>query len=208
MRYLPRRLAPIAVVSLLALSACSSGSPGAEFDDTGASSPPSATGNPAEDGAAPGDDAGDQPAGTAGVDFPDPEDVVADATFTVPGTESDEVRFGIESIVVSGRTMELRLVMTPEFDDGGGAASVYDALGENVNITLIDRENLKEYRVLEADGGGRWFRTDPVYTEALPGQSVGYQVFFAAPEDEISTIDVRLTESWPVFKDVPLTVED
>jgi hypothetical protein len=209
MRNLPRLLAPIAVVSLLALSACSTGSPGAEFDDAGASSP-SATGNPAEDGATSGDGAGagDQPAGTAGVDFPDPEAVVADATFTVPGTESDEVRFGIESIVVSGRTMELRLVMTPEFDDGGGAASVYDALGENVNITLIDRENLKEYRVLEADGGGRWFRTDPVYTEALPGQSVGYQVFFAAPEDEISTIDVRLTESWPVFEDVPLTVED
>lgn len=209
MRNLPRLLAPIAVVSLLALSACSTGSPGAEFDDAGGAGP-SASGDPAEDGAAPGDDAGsgDEPAGTAGVDFPDPEDVVADATFTVPGTESDEVRFGIESVVVSGRTMELRLVMTPEFDDGGNAASVYDALGENVNITLIDRENLKEYRVLEADGGGRWFRTDPVYTEALPGQSVGYQVFFAAPEDEISTIDVRLTESWPVFEDVPLTVED
>jgi hypothetical protein len=38
--------------------------------------------------------------------------------------------------------------------------------------------------------------------------SVGYQAFFAAPEDEISTIDVRLAESWPVFEDVPLTFED
>lgn len=210
MRHLPRRLAPIAVVSLLALSACTPGSPDAEFDDAGASA--SATGNPAgndsaaDDGTS--DGSGDAPAGVVGVDFPDPDDVVADATFTVPGTESDEVRFGIESIVVSGRTMELRLVMSPEFDDGGNAASVYDALGENVNITLIDRENLKEYRVLEADGGGRWFRSDPVYTEALPGGSVGYQVFFAAPEDDISAIDVRLADSWPVFEDVPLTVED
>ena len=207
MRHLSHRLAPIAaVVTLLALSACTPTGPSAEFDD------PAATQSADDTTGASGDDTAeeggaDEPAGTVGVDFPDPEKVVADATFTVPGTESDKVRFGIESIVVSDRTMELRLVMTPEFDDGGSAASVYDALGQNVSVALIDRENLKEYQVLQADGGGRWFRTDPIYAKALPGVSVGYQMFFAAPEDEITTIDVRLAESWPVFEDVPLTFE-
>ena len=169
MRHLPRRLAPLAVLGVLALGACSGPSPDAEF---------------AEGGAA------------------------ADATFTVPGTEKDEVRFGIESIVVSGATMELRLVMTPEFDDGGKAASFYDATGQNSSLTLIDRENLKEYRVLEADGGGRWYKNDEVLTEALPGQSVAFQAFFAAPEDDIQAVDVKLADSWPVFEDVPLTFED
>jgi hypothetical protein len=201
-------------MTLLALSACTPESPSAEFD---AATTQSADGSAdtSEDTSENTVDATDaaegnteQPAGTVGVDFPDPEKVVADATFTVPGTEADKVRFGIESIVVSERTMELRLVMTPEFDDGGRAASVYDALGQDTNIALIDRENLKEYHVLAADGGGRWYRSDPVHTKALPGMPVGYQAFFAAPEDDISTIDVRLAESWPVFEDVPLTFED
>ncbi|MEN5072699.1 hypothetical protein ABE437_02695 [Isoptericola cucumis] len=215
MRHLPRRLAPIAVVSLLALGACSSGGPDAEFDDAGTAETTAGAESPADDAAespdatsGATDEDGAESGGTPGVDFPDPEDVVADATFTVPGTEDDEVRFGIESIVVSGRTTELRLVMTPEFDDGGKAASFYDAVDRDTQITLIDRENLKEYRVLEADGGGRWYESDAVHTKALPGQSVGYQAFFAAPEDDITTVDVKLADSWPVFEDVPLTFED
>jgi len=206
MRHLPRRLAPIAVVTLLALSACTGESPDAEFDDTAATT--EATAESDSGGGTPASGDGDEPAGTVGVDFPDPDDVVADATFTVPGTESDKVRFGVESIVVSGRTMELRLVMTPEFDDGGSPASVYDALGTNTRISLIDRENLKQYEVLREDSGSGSFQNDLVYTKALPGQSVGFQAFFAAPEDEITTIDVRLADSWPVFEDVPLTFED
>lgn len=211
MRHLPRRLAPIAVVSLLALSACTT-APDAEFDDAAATAE-TTTDTGAEDGVASTDDAagdtdGDEPTGTVGIDFPDPENVVADATFTVPGTEKDEVRFGVESITVSGRTMELRLVMTPEFDDGGGAASVYDALAADTQITLIDRENLKEYSVLRDDSGGVSFESDVVHTEALPGQSVGFQAIFAAPEDKITSIDVQLANSWPAFKDVPLTFED
>lgn len=209
-RRLPRHLAPIALVGLLTLSACSAEEP-ATFDDAEATtaSADAEVSAPADepDAATDGEDSSDS-TGDAGVDFPDPEDTVADATFTVPGTESDKVRFGIESIVVSGRTMELRLVMTPEFDDGGRAASVYDALDRDTQITLIDRENLKEYRVLEADGGGRWYESDVVKTKALPGQSVGYQAFYAAPEDDITTVDVKLASSWPVFEDVPLTFED
>jgi len=216
MRISPLRLAPLAVVSLLALTACSPGD-AAGFDDAGtttqvtdgATTSPAADGAEGADAATDSDDSGeDETSGQAGVDFPDPDDVVADATFTVPGTEDKKVRFGVESIVVSGATMELRLVMTPEFDDGGRPASFYDATGEAPSLTLIDRENLKEYRVVEADGGGRWFRSDPVFTTALPGQSVGYQAFFAAPEDDITTVDVKLAESMPVFEDVPLTFED
>ncbi|MFD6179312.1 MULTISPECIES: hypothetical protein [unclassified Isoptericola] len=210
MRISPARLAPLAVVSLLALAACSPGD-AAGFDDA-APTPTvtdEATTSPAADGEDQGSNEGaGEDSGTPGVDFPDPDDVIADATFTVPGTEDKKVRIGVESIVVSGPTTELRLVMTPEFDDGGRPASFYDATGEAPSLTLIDRENLKEYRVVEADGGGRWFRSDPVFTTALPGQSVGYQAFFAAPEDDITTVDVKLAESMPVFEDVPLTFED
>ncbi|MFE7405357.1 hypothetical protein [Isoptericola sp. NPDC057559] len=224
MRISPLRLAPLAVVSLLALAACSPGD-AAGFDDAGATAQVTdgATTSPAADGEDDADPASNDSttgsgegsgegsgggSGRPGVDFPDPDDVIADATFTVPGTEDKKVRIGVESVVVSGRTTELRLVMTPEFDDGGQPASFYDATGEAPALTLIDRENLKEYSVLEADGGGRWYRSDPVFTTALPGQSVGYQAFFAAPEDDITAVDVKLADSMPVFEDVPLTFED
>ncbi|MFE6968684.1 hypothetical protein [Isoptericola sp. NPDC057653] len=219
MRISPLRLAPLAVVSLLALAACSPGD-AAGFDDAGATAQVTdATTSPAADGEDDADPASNDSttgsgegsgggSGRPGVDFPDPDDVIADATFTVPGTEDKKVRIGVESVVVSGRTTELRLVMTPEFDDGGQPASFYDATGEAPALTLIDRENLKEYSVLEADGGGRWYRSDPVFTTALPGRSVGYQAFFAAPEDDITAVDVKLADSMPVFEDVPLTFED
>ncbi len=195
MRHLPRRLAPLAVVGLLALSACTPGGD-AEFDDAA----------PAKDGAAssPAADDGDgtqEAAGKVGVDFPDPDDVIADATFTVPGTK-DEVRVGVESLTVHGDTTELRLVFTPQYsEDTKDTVSVFSMVGETVGgLDLIDRENLKEYRT--------GYTSDWTEARAGRGQSVGFTAFFAAPEDDISSIDVKVSDAWPVFEDVPLTVED
>lgn len=194
MRHLPRRLAPLALVGVLALSACTPGDD-AEFDDSGAAAADAAASPTAEN------DGAEAPAGKVGVDFPDPDDVIADATFTVPGTK-DEVRVGVESLTVHGDTTELRLVFTPQYSESNkDTVSVFSMVGETVGgLDLIDRENLKEYRT--------GYTSDWTEARAGRGQSVGFTAFFAAPEDDISSIDVKVSDAWPVFEDVPLTAED
>lgn len=183
------RLAALALAGALTLAGCTSSAD----DEPGAGS----AGPGAEQDADPPADGDAQPTGVIGVDFPDPDDVIADATFAAPGTQ-DDVRVGIESLTVRGDFIELRLVFTPLYGDE--PVSVFSMLGESSNIDLIDRANLKEYR----EGYG----TDPVDARAAQGESVGYQVFYAAPEDDIDVVDVKVHDSWPVFEDVPLTSED
>jgi hypothetical protein len=187
------RLTALVLAGALTLAGCTSDEDPTETSTTAGSAAPADGDAAASDG---------ESTETIGVDFPDPDDVVADATFTTPGTD-DEARIGIESIVVDGSTMELRLVVTPL---GGGpdeTTSVYDVFDGTVNIKLYDRENLKEYSVLM--NTGRRYTSNAVDAAALPGESVGYQEFFSAPQDDITHVDVVLHSAWPAFEDVPLT---
>lgn len=140
--------------------------------------------------------------GVPGVEFPDPDDAIAEEVFTAPGTEGTQVRVGIEEIIVTERTMELRLLLTPEGSDEMAARHI---LGDSRGAMLIDRENLKEYRPIHYSG--QQYGTD-AGAQVQPGQTVGFQRFYAPPEDDITEIDVVLDPSWPPFEDVPLTVED
>lgn len=140
--------------------------------------------------------------GVPGVEFPDPDDAIAEEVFTAPGTEGTQVRVGIEEIIVTERTMELRLLLTPE---GGEDMTASGMLGHQRGATLIDRENLKEYGAVNYSG--QYYGTD-AHVEMPSGQTVGFQRFYAPPEDDITEIDVVLDLSWPPFEDVPLTVED
>lgn len=199
-----RRLAAVALAAvLMATAACSDGDADdrAEFESTDDTSP------------APTDDGVDGAAtvtgeGAAiGVSFPDPDDVVAEATFPAPNHPGEEIRIGVESIIVTEQTMELRLVITPLFDEG--PVSVLDLLENGTGVvpgTLIDRVNLKEYVVL-TDGPNR-YETNGRLVEAVEGQTVAFQRFFAPPEDDIDVIDVKVHDALPVFEDVPLTFED
>ncbi len=71
-----------------------------------------------------------------------------------------------------------------------------------IPATLIDRQHLKECTVLR--DRGRRYETDSQLARARTGESVGYQRFFAAPEDDI---DVKVHDDLPVFEDVPLSFE-
>ncbi|PZR53527.1 hypothetical protein DNL40_08505 [Xylanimonas oleitrophica] len=151
-------------------------------------------------------DAGGASADVITVEGPDPDDVIADGTFTVPGSRDDQVRVGIQRLAVEGDVMNLRLVLTPLYDNDGSAVSVFQMFDQTIGIVLIDRENLKEYRAVHWTAG-TW-STDAVHAKAFEGESVGYQTWFAAPVDDIDTIDVQLHASWPVFEDVPIVRED
>lgn len=143
------------------------------------------------------------------VDDVDPADVIAEATFDVVDQPGDTVTIGIESLVAHGKTMELRLVVTPDFASVAAEddVSIYDtSSGSNWYPVLTDRDHLKQYYVL-SETGLRW-ETDRVYASAVNGASVRYQAWFAAPEDDVDTLDLLLIDAWPQFEDVPVTYED
>ncbi|WP_185972574.1 hypothetical protein [Georgenia yuyongxinii] len=178
------------------LAACSSGENG-----TAAASGTDDAAESAETGATDSDTA---PAGGAGVAGIDPADVVAEQTYTVPGSQ-DTVTVGLHSLVVDGQVMTLNLYFTPEFSSASddAAISVFDMVGSGFGPTLVDRANLKEYTILSENITTDW-EADQVYTEATNGEPVLWWAGFAAPQDDIDTIDVRVLDELPEFTDVPI----
>lgn len=205
-----RRLAAVAVVGALALAGCGSEEP-AELDPADQSQSSQEDSSTKTDKAQDDQDTSDSSdsSGTPiGASWPDPDDVIAEDTFTVPGTDRQKVRIGIQSIAVHGDVMELRLLFTPE--ENVDSLRVMDVMKNSfstVDIRLIDRENLKEYTVLESDGTGGDYKTSDQATAQL-GETIGYQAFYAAPQDDIEKVDVILDEDLPPFEDVPLTFEE
>lgn len=204
-RQLHRSALALAVASALAvaLPACAPEPTNAGPEEPSAS----AVSEPDGTDAAGSDPDGATATGTIGVDFPDPDAVIADATFPVPGTTGQQLRVGIESLTVRDGVTELRLVLTPQWD--GSDIRIYTMLGAQGDVLeglkLIDIPNLKEYQTLRA-GGSRW-TTDPYWGGTEGGQPVGFQAFFPAPEDEVDSFDVVINPSWPAFEAVPLTRE-
>lgn len=104
--------------------------------------------------------------------------------------------------------MVLRLVVTPEFGsvDDESEIRVAEAVGHHseffgVHLRLLDRANLKEYSVIQ-DGSKWWSSTD---VAGRNGEPMHAFAVFAAPQDDIDAIDVRIDENWPEFTDVPIT---
>lgn len=124
----------------------------------------------------------------------------------VPGHPDEKVRVGVASIMVSGKLMELRLVLTPQYDDAGSPVSVYDMMGLTHYPALLDRANLKQYDVVRDEKSQVLESSSSA--EAAKGASVGYQTFFPAPEEKVSQVDVTFPNGWPTLTDVPVTYED
>ncbi len=142
----------------------------------------------------------------AGVASYDPADVVVSQEVTVPGSEGDTATVGVLSLTVEGSVQVLRLVVTPNFSSVSTAESVnqYAVWGTDAfRPTLVDMENLKVYSAL-SDTGQYW-ASDAVYNEAINGEPMIVWAVFAAPEDDVDAVDLRLHESWPEFTDIPVT---
>lgn len=117
---------------------------------------------------------------------------------------------GVQSLTVNGETMVLRLVVTPDFASAGEGevVSLGDAMDVGseffgVQLRLLDRQNLKEYSVIV--NGNDWWASSSGEVGATNGEPMYAFAVFAAPEDDIDTIDVRLNEQWPEFTDVPIS---
>lgn len=184
-------------------------------DDDSESSEPTETVTPSEDestdeGTEATEEESDQSSASgAGVEDRDAEALV-EQTVALPEASDDQATVGIQSLTVEGETMVLRLVITPDFASTSGSDTVM--LGEaldtgsqffGVNLRLLDRANLKEYSVIHTNSA--WWASGSTEVSALNGEPMYAFAVFAAPEDDIDTVDVRIHEQWPEFTDVPIT---
>jgi hypothetical protein len=185
--------AALLAVSLLALGACSGG-------DTPENQQQSA------DEQQTGDSSAGSGSETAGAVQFDPEDVIVEQTYALGKSPEDSVTVGIQSLVVDGPVMTLTLVVTPDFTSVSNDAevSLFDVNEETLfRPTLIDRGNLKEYSVIGTNEGRAW-ASDNVETRTQNGNPMRVFATFAAPEDEIDTIEVSVRNTWTPFTDVPI----
>lgn len=165
------------------------------------------------DGPAPAGNTGDTQGveSSAGVEQRDIEAIVEQTVVSDPESPGDRAVIGIQSLTVDGPTMVLRLVVTPDFASVGDSEEIdlnSDVWNNSccffgVTLRLLDRDNLKEYSVIS--DGNLWWASAGGEVTSTNGEPMYAFAVFAAPEDDIDTIDVRLNEQWPEFTDVPIT---
>ncbi|MBO0921688.1 hypothetical protein J1G42_12725 [Cellulomonas sp. zg-ZUI222] len=126
--------------------------------------------------------------------------------FTAPGLLSyaGDVRVAVQPLTVEGRTMELRVTLTPlGGDDEGddGRISIYDMV--DGSPVLSDIERLTQYKVIGLPNDT--METDPVAAKTVVDEPVLYQAWFPAPGEDVEVLDLVLHPSWPTVTDVPVT---
>lgn len=222
----------VALAGLLTLTACSGEADPAEFTDNptgaaqdagndggsgteagsgasdGSSDPASAGGETAGEGTGEGGDAPGAQSSTV-----DPADAMETITYDIPNAEIDgTMTVGLHHLERRGQTMELLLTFTPEFT-GHEAYSLWDLHAKNhalVPPALFDRENLKRYDILRYTGGydnGAHWSSTQAEIDLASGDTQSYWATFAAPEDEIDTINVAVPAG-PEFQDVKIESTD
>ncbi|MDQ0093240.1 hypothetical protein [Paeniglutamicibacter psychrophenolicus] len=131
--------------------------------------------------------------------------VIAQQEYKTPGSKDDKVAYGVQSLVVEGKTMVLKLVFTPDFASvsDSEAISVYDMTGNvTFNPRLVYRENLKEYSLL-TESVYTW-ATDRVRTETTNHEPVIWWGVYAAPKDDNDAFDLRVLDAMAEFPDIPV----
>jgi len=133
-------------------------------------------------------------------------DAFVEQTVPVGGSAEDTVTVGVQSLVVEGDIMTLTLVYTPRFAsiDEDEDLSLYDVLNPDgaLRPRLLDRTNLKEYTIIK-ESGYDW-STDAINRDAPNGEPVVFWAVYAAPQDDIDVVDIRLSQAWPEFTGVPI----
>ncbi|MBX6765600.1 MAG: hypothetical protein IRY90_00315 [Actinomadura rubrobrunea] len=139
---------------------------------------------------------------SAGVDV---NKTVAKATFPSPLADGATVDVKIHGLHRTGKLAVLTVSMTPhvpgEVDDDD--ISPYDINGgRGIYPYLVDTVNLKRH-VLLKDAEDKELGSDDVFTDGRNNTPMYLRYIFAAPPENVSTMDVYLGE-WPPFRNVPL----
>ena len=133
------------------------------------------------------------------------DEVVVEQTVALPESPDDEVTLGVHPLVVEGDVMVLRVTMTPRFASVSDreVINLFEVMGEALfRPQLIDGENLKEYSVI---GGPVPWNSGELELETVNGSPMVAWAYYAAPVDDLEAIDVRISDGWPAFTDVPIS---
>lgn len=191
----------LVMLSIVLLGACSGGDGGAEDAVAG-----QAGQDTEEEGeATEGESAAAAPTDGPRVEAFDPSDSIVEQTVSLQENPDDKVTLAIQSLRVEGKAMRLRLIVTPHFTSVGASdtLSLYEVWEtRRFSPLLVDLENLKEYSVIS--NGDLLWTSDPGDTWAVNGEPMLAWAVFPAAEDDIDTVEVRVTEWWPPFVDVPI----
>lgn len=204
----------LAMLTAVSLTACGGGKAQFEEDEPEAPSESAPEEAGASDGGGPEEssEAADQDAGAdqdAAGGVIDPDEAVSTITYTLPTDEIEgTMTVGFHHLRLRGNTMELLLTYTPEFSETG-AFTLWELHGKNhfnVAPALFDRAHLKRYDILRS--GGAWdgktvWNSKQAEHELASGDTQAYWANFAAPEDDIETLNISIPGA-PEFEDVPI----
>ena len=130
-------------------------------------------------------------------------EIVASQEVTLPGGLGVAL-VEVEPLRVDGKVQVMTIHVTPQLTEDGTDLSLYDLVGlEQYRPRLIDTENLKEYNALQDDNGDHLV-SDFAIARAGNGETFTAWAVFAAPEDEIDSIDVLVADTMSRFIDVPV----
>lgn len=212
-----RTIATLTLAAMATLTACADEDP-AEFSSP--ASTPASSESQEPDGDAQTDQA--EPTATAEDTADDaatpgpgsaapvgPQDAIDTITYEVIDSRGRPatVTLGLHSLQEEGEVMRLELSFTPEFE-GDFHLRAFEMIGRKnadyyVRPVLNDRENLKQYTVLEDEEGNQWATPTDLGTPGVAsGQTLRYWAYFAAPEDDIDTISVGVDHV--EFENVPI----
>ncbi|MEE6273314.1 hypothetical protein [Georgenia wangjunii] len=203
-----RRARPAVAAGAAALALVLGGCSGDDASDDASTAEQATTAEDSSGKPTADDPSGDDAPGASGAAARDidPDDVLAEVSYILPGTE-DEVTVGVLPLEVEGDVMTLRLVFTPNFAsvEDDEPVAVYDMYPNNAmkfRPVLVDRENLKEYSPV-SNMAFDW-TASTVELEAVNGEQVVWWGVYAAPEDDIDTFDLRLRDSLPEYTGIPV----
>lgn len=151
------------------------------------------------------DDSGSSSGGTDGkASFDNDAKPVIEGTFDSPIHTGAKTDIAIMGIKTRGRLATLGVRMTPRIPAGGpDRLTPYLLNGERgLDTSLIDPVNLKRY-VVVSDSANKRLETDDVLTHLSNNQPGHLYFTFAAPPENVKSIDVQLG-SWPTFRGIPV----
>lgn len=138
------------------------------------------------------------------------EDVepAVEKTVLVPNADGreEEVRVGVEPIVVRGSVMRLRVQLTPlgPVDGDEDRIRVYDMTGRGeLHPSAVDPYTLVSYSPVRGSGAAK-LHTDPVSAQTSVGGTVRYEVYLPRPVEPVASLYVNVAPTWPTFEDVPV----
>lgn len=190
-----RAIAALVLIPLL-LSGCAR--------DTTSESPAAGVSSAASE--EPQDDASRAPGGSAA---PSGKVTVAKGSVAQTVNAVDATNATVDLVVsplqVRDKLATLSVTFTPRYADAAPdeSISLYDVNGGSpVYVSLVDTVGLRRYVVVE-DSAGQNLGSDEVSTSATNGSSAQLSYTFAAPPEDLTDIDVQISD-FPPFIDVPI----